>query len=265
MSFFEVFKLKALGLIFIGLVALPAAALPLGADRTDITIFDGDKSGNTGWYGEQEDGEVEPGMAQNQAWDMESFFIENGTQELGMITGFNLRDGYGGYQAGDIFIDTNGNYISGDASIGSGRQGNLNEAATTFGYEFVLDIDWAAETYQVIDISGIDAIVSTPDYKQNFGSGGFQYVSGGTAVEGGTFTYEAGLTSAQTGFNGDTHYAAYGFDLSFLGNAAFTASSTMGCGNDHLLGAGRVSVPEPSAIALLALGILGLGVLRRKA
>ena len=55
----------------LALTAGDASALVLG---DNITIYDGMGIG-TGWYGAQEDQEVEPNNLQNQSWDLEGFFL----------------------------------------------------------------------------------------------------------------------------------------------------------------------------------------------
>ncbi len=278
MNSFGVSPFKTLGLIFTLMAALPVTALPLlPAERTDITVFDGDKRNDTGWYGEQEDDEVEPGMATNQGWDMEGFFLETGTSNLGFISGYNFNTGNSGYLAGDIFIDIDGNFIDGAAESNTSN-GYRDVAASEFGYEYVIDVTWSNEGagfYEIYDLTGNSAMVETPYYEQNYGSGGWRYKSGGILVEDivgdddfGQAIFGDGLTDEDTGYQGGNHYSAFGFDLSFLsdlGYDEFWVSTTMGCGNDHLLGYVGVAVPEPSSIVLLALGMLGLGVLRRQA
>lgn len=251
------------------LAATQAFALP--SVRSDITVYDGDSSTSSSWYGSREDQEVEPGMVRSQAWDMESFFVEPGNGDLGMISGFDFKDGYGGFKAGDIFIDVDGSFIPGDATTSA--NGYAVESATTFGYEYVLDVDWTSidgsgtGAYTVYQLDA-NALVTKPYYQQNYGSGPFEYVGGGIQVESGTFSFEEGLSDADTGFLGGSHYAAFGFDLSFLadlGYQEYWTSTAMGCGNDHLLGHNEVSsVPEPTSIALLALGVVGLTLARRR-
>lgn len=252
--------------ILIGLMlSVPAFAFPSG--RTDITIFDGDSTAEV-WHGAAEDGEVEPGMQHGQVWDMEGFFLESGSRKLGMVSGFNFRDGYGGFTAGDIFIDVNGDHIPGNATTSSHGYSTLS--ATTFGYDIVLNVDWTSidsngvGSYDVILLDN-NALVTKPYYRQNFGSGPFEYVSGGTLLESGTFLFEEGLTDAQTGFQGGNHYAASGFDLGFLGGyGEWWVSNAMGCGNDHLLGHYKADVPEPSSLLLLAFGVCGLAWARKR-
>lgn len=247
------------------LAASQALAFP--SARTDITIYDGDSTSEV-WHGAAEDGEVEPGMQHGQVWDMEGFFLETGSGNLGMVSGFNFRDGYGGFTAGDIFIDVNGDHIPGNATTSSHGYSTLS--ATTFGYDIVLNVDWTSidsngvGTYDVILLDA-NALVTKPYYRQNFGSGPFEYVSGGTLLESGTFQFEEGLTDAETGFLGGSHYAASGFDIGFLdGYGEWWVSNAMGCGNDHLLGYHQADVPETSSVLLLLSGVLALGWARRR-
>lgn len=256
-----------LGSLLLG-IAANASALPTG--MTNITVYDGDSNLQNSYYGMQEDNEVEPGMAISQSWDLEGF-ESYGQNKLAMIGGFDFRNGVSGYQgangqldfrSGDIFIDVNNNHISGGAMA---TDGNGQQVVTdTFGYDFVLDVNWTGGTYNVYSLNA-NSQTQTAYYDSNYGSSPWQYVSGGALIGNGTFTYEAALTDAATGFIGGTHYAVSGFDLSFLGNSSFYSHFTMGCGNDNLMGAGHTQVPEPSSLALLALGLVGLRYTRRKA
>jgi hypothetical protein len=261
--------LQKMGLVVLLSAAANVQALPIG--MTDITIFDGDNNGNTGWYGIQEDQEVEPGMDKHQKWDLEGFY-QYGNQ-IAMIGGFDFKNGVSGYRgvdgqkdfrSGDIFIDINNSRIAGNASAndGNGQQVVKN----TFGYEFVLDIDWAALTYDIIAL-GADSYTNTAYYDANYGSSPWKYVRGGEKIGQGSFSYESGLTDAQAYGNlggGTSHYGTYGFDLSFLGNTDYAVHFTEGCGNDNLMGQGHVQVTEPGSIALLVLGAVGLVVMRRR-
>jgi hypothetical protein len=90
---------------------------------------------------------------------------------------------------------------------------------------------------------------------------------------GSAFDYQRNLTDAATGFKGDSelgkasHYAL-SVDLSFLNpGTSFTAKYTMGCGNDDLIGKGKIetpAVPEPGTLILLGGGLLGLIAIARK-
>lgn len=243
------------------LLASSGSVLALPLSRTEITIYDGDSSAPTGWAGKQEDEEVEPGMVATQGWDLESFFIDNSNNRLGMIAGFNFFNTNGGDErAGDIFIDVNGDHIAGNATNGSGANGNQN-VANTFGYDYVLDINWANLTYNVLQLSG-SSIVQTARYGQNYGSSPWSYISGGTTLFSNlSFSGDSLLTNLATGKLGGTHYAAYGFDLGFLGaNATYTAHFTAACGNDNLMGA----VPIPAAAWLFGGALGALGLLKRR-
>lgn len=247
--------------------AANVSALPSGL--SNITISDGDYTSGT-WYGNYEDQEVEPGMAGNQVWDLEGFY-SYGTNQLAAVGGFDFKNGVAGYQgagnqldfrSGDIFIDIDNNHIAGNAVANDGNGQSV--VTNTFGYDFVLDVNWAAGTYDVVSLDA-DSQTKLAYYDANYGSSPWLYVGGGNYVESGSFSYESGLSDAASGMTGGTHYGVYGFDLSFLGNADFYSHLTMGCGNDNLMGHGRTTeVPAPGALALLAVGLFGLARARKQ-
>jgi len=238
------------------LLAVPGATLALPLSYTEITIYDGDGTGS-GFA--QEDQETEPGTVNDQSWDLESF-ISYGTNLIGIIGGFDFFNNLGGdRRPGDIFVDIDGSYIAGNVT---GTDGNTN-VPNSFGYEYVMDIDWSSLTYDVLQLSP-SSIVQTAAYGINYGSSPWLYISGGSLLGSGySFTGESGLTDVQTGKLGGTHNAALGFDLSFLGlNSNYTVHFTFACGNDNLMGSSGTStlVPVPAAAWLLvsALGLLAL-------
>jgi hypothetical protein len=239
----------------------------------EITISD-KKFTAEDWHGENEDGEVEPGMRHGQEWDLEGFF-KQGT-ELTMIGGYdfvNGEDGSGHWDSGDIFIDVTGDVQYGRGTPGpEGGRGN-HSMKNVFGYDFVLDMDFETLTYDIYSIDNT-ADVTSAYFRANNASNAWRYEGGGDLLGSGTIDYMTGLSDDDVGFLGDSHNAVT-VDLGFLGDAIndFTAHFTMQCGNDNLMGhydpvpqtsTSPDPVPEPSTILLLGLGILGLVGFARK-
>ncbi|ARN73671.1 PEP-CTERM sorting domain-containing protein [Oceanicoccus sagamiensis] len=260
--------------------ALPLAALPFTG--TEITIFDG-SSQDKDWHRADEDQEVEIGMQHGQIWDLEGFWLQD-NGDLAIVGGYDFKEGEGQFDAGDIFVDIDGDNIALGGRVVDGSVGNT-PVKTTFGYDYVFDIDWAAQSYEIRELTD-QSLTSEAWYTQNYSSSPWRYVGEdnspdlATSVASGTFDYVADLKDSEAGYVGDpnattgTHNVAYNFDLSwFINNQDIDSAyfhNTMGCGNDNLMGYAqgittRTNVAEPSSIALLALGVFGLGMLRRKA
>ncbi len=235
-------------------------AIELG---TEITIYDGTSSTDKVWYGQREDDEVEPGCVRDQIWDLEGFYL-NGSI-LSMVGGYDFENGVHNVTSGDIFIDTDGDYDHGSTASTSNPGNKLVQ--DTFGFEYVLDIDFLNKTYSVYELS--DSSTVTVYYGINQGSNPWQYnASDNTEIalfSDKSFDYKPRLDSPEVdNLSGDIHNVA-SFDLSFLAPGTnFVSHFTMGCGNDNLMGKSTTPVPEPTTIALMFAGMLGLVGIRKK-
>ncbi|MFC1823064.1 PEP-CTERM sorting domain-containing protein [Thermodesulfobacteriota bacterium] len=258
----KIFLLSMLSFFFI---LGNAIAGPFG---TDITIYDNRSSG-TGWYGTQEDQEVEPGMQTSQQWDLEAFAIQGST--LTIISGYNfLRDDW---NFGDIFIDVDGDAKYGIAAPPTSTPTDTNK----FGYDYVIDLDLqqdsqtlAYSVYQLDSASVLNMVYPAWNHPE---SSPYSYNSGGTLVTGAGgdisfLGYPTPLTDAQVGgYAGGSHYTL-SVDIGWLFDPAkapdyddfFLAKTTMYCGNDNLIGA----IPEPATMLLLGSGLIGIAAIGRK-
>ncbi len=233
---------------------------------TQISIYDKQGTG-TGWHGANEDNEVEPDSAIGQQWDLEGMFID-GTN-LTIVGGWDFNDGVGSWDSGDIYIDTDGGALYGEDAKGLGPAGNgVQDVKNVYGYDYVLDINWGAESYNIFGI-GADSNLLTTHYQVNDGSNPYKFKDNGTSNEGsGTFSQKSYLTGdADTpnflgyGLNETHYYVTFDMDAIIGPGDGFLAHFTQKGGNDNLIGA----VPEPTTILLSGLGLLGMtAYLRRK-
>lgn len=237
---------------------------------TEITVFDGWNQYATGWYGAQEDNEVDYRASTGQGWDLEAMYLSGDT--LSLVGGFNFASGFGGYRSGDIFID-----INGDANVPA----DVSKPTSPQGYDYVLDMNWASMTYNVFDLSPTSEIEPVgPSIRQ--GANPFRYRSGsGTATllpggaGAGVADYEH-VTSVGT-LEGDSHYvlqvnlsdvtALWGI-LDTDGNGAVDGDIgfhfTIECGNDILNGKAPAVADGGATIVLLGVALMGVGALVRK-
>jgi hypothetical protein len=247
-------KSKFLLCLFLGLLLFPGSAFALYLG-SNITINDRNPD-VTVW---QEDGETEPGMVNNQSWDLEAFFLDGSF--LSLVGGYDFENGQVGngitFRSGDIFIDIDGDAVYG-ANYNASTQHNA-EVFNTFGYDYVFDMNFSNKTYDVIQIDST-AIVSTTYYAQNQGSNPWQYVAGGSTIDSGNFEYMTNEPDFED-LKGGNHNIIKGIDLSKIGSLDFfIATFTMECGNDNIVG----SVPEPATIILIGTGLLGIAGFGRK-
>jgi hypothetical protein len=223
-----------------------------------------------GWYGSQEDNEVEPGCVTGHMWDLEAFFLKS--WDLTMVGTYDFRNGatYGGrtYLGGDIFIDVTGDVKYGTPNDGTGYYNSIK--SNSFGYDYVFHFtdleNMSYYLYQIDASSKVKTVIEIINQESNPWIYYSDYV---TLVTSGTANYLTGLTDAQVGLNGTTPtpgflHNALTVDLSpikssFLPGQIITFHYTYECGNDNLMGA----IPEPGTLLLLGSGLIGFGVIAR--
>ena len=237
---------------------------------TDFTKPDNGSNGED-WVGNN--GFVGPGYG-GQAFDAEYLYYKQvgNTLSIGLQTGFDLSDGYQKdgnlhYYAGDLALSFD-NHATMGAGSGSTFEYGIDFGFKTRGYSGRHHSLTGSSTAGLIDMgtgTGTDAagVYSVTGWSNDVVAG--HHDSDPFAMDDGSLV--TGLIDNLYGMEGDSHYRVVSFDLAALGlsgDLGIDAHWTMNCGNDSVDGHFSASVPEPTTLPLLGLGLLGLIAGRKK-
>ncbi len=244
MSFSSRFNKPFLALVFGAsmVLSLPLNAAALGFwSSDDWTLLDAEDNVGT-------DGYVGPG-AGGQAFDAEYLYWKQDGYllSIGLQTGFDILSGQQDF-AGDT-------YYAGDLALA------FNGGSYTHAIDFGL---------VTRDSDGVNVGLGGGDqdaaglYSVSAWNNNITYtISSPFGMDEGAYVSAITTTS---GMGGDSYFRTATIDLSTLGFniTSFSAHWTMSCGNDEV--EGSANVPEPSALLLMAGGLLGLfgGSARRR-
>lgn len=248
-------------------LATTFAVLAISSSASAALISDGTWDGWTVATSEDQEGNfnyVNPGYG-GQAFDAEHLLykIDGSVLSIGLQTGFDVIDShqlYSGvnYWAGDLALSFDGVTLGDDSSY---------EYAIDFGKD---QCGWSQRgnancgTNNVQNLNNGEGLYRVTSWNNDVYKG--HHVSDPFAMA--TYSAAYQLDSNEAGKVGTSYFRQVSIDLNDIGMnniTGFDAHWTMSCGNDAIDASASVSVPEPSSIALLALGIVGLGVLRKRA
>ncbi len=217
-----------------------------------------------------------PGVG-GQPFDAEYFYYkqDGDTLSIGLQTGFNVLTGsqlYNGdeyYYAGDLALSFD-NAVTPGAGAGSTYEYGIDFGLITRGFSGVDFSSTDSNTTGFVDMgsgTGQDAAglyqVDAADWSNDVI--GAHHASDPFAMQGGTLV--GNLSRNDAGLVGDSYYRIVSFsltDLGLTGELGIDAHWTMSCGNDFIDGGFTATVPEPTTLPLLGLGLLGLIAGRRK-
>jgi len=187
-----------------------------------------------------------------EKFDLEGFHfaVEGNTAHIALVNSFGYSAHSTGwnqdYNLGDIFFGFDGNSTQYAIDVSAGK---------LFSVDSYVGIPDKPGTYY--------------DYTEIRNQVGAWEIGSGTdlgAIDN-TMNFWAGLETNPLQGNGDTYVWEFAFDISGLGGSAGASSisfhNILECGND-MINETYGMVPEPGTMLLIGLGLIGIGITRKK-